>query len=781
MSAATSTCKLLFQPNRCISYPIRLRGRLSCLLLFAILVSTALKAQNGPDLSAGIDQVTFNQGQLDADLVLQMIATKQGEVKSEIAKRLILNQFECGSFTLYNYARKNVDLLLSNTEKEVVRKELLRNSADLLLVYGLAEFYLAELAGKKNKLPYEPFLNAMILLSDKQHRSTIETRFQYGVQLSCSHSSKSPILRPKIESIRDKRLQKGNCRSIPRIADNVTFSVSKLGANISPQSYLTQIAYLPLFANSYASRSERKRKIIGDCGRISPMHIFIDLVYDICRNEERIQQAGFFTNEDVIDTEYQVRNRYRALQQENLRLYNDIGSVRKEIKQMVRGLFTHFFTLKNMSDAGFHRINNSSLSKYDALLKAPPLPLDSLLSSTQRTLVELPLNKYVTQITNEERATLKTIQEFFTSENYVRQNSEDKAYELKHHILPEVASLNAANQGIFKGLYDTLKGVQIHLEKIALDRLKNDSSFQILDVHNQLTETTIDSLRKDPTLQSIGFKVDLKKISLDSIKRDSTLLSLNVNTEYYVELLIALNNEVNIEYYIPLVDVLNNLSKASSYDKMIRFLTDVGKTYGNHASQRIMHFLASGYDKYTLLDEDNNVLKFDVESMATDLYDTYGANSKYRLSFYLSVGANQAIHLDGGDYRINEGLTLDASQFSFLSEKIGFKWSWIDFNRRRLYNKKNKPSYSNIRSLQRKPIVSDIHTIVYGSGLLYQIEGLSTESDFQSALVGASMGISFFNNLDLNVGYAVPLNSDAERLFGANSAVGYLWIPEYRF
>ena len=49
--------------------------------------------------------------------------------------------------------------------------------------------------------------------------------------------------------------------------------------------------------------------------------------------------------------------------------------------------------------------------------------------------------------------------------------------------------------------------------------------------------------------------------------------------------------------------------------------------------------------------------------------------------------------------------------------------------------------------------------ITYTSGLLYQIEALNTENDFNFSSLGVGLGVTFFNNLDFNISYAGQINN----------------------
>jgi len=77
-------------------------------LLALLLVTKLTIAQNvigPPSLSLGTDEVLFQKGVLDVELIGEIIAEKQDEIKKELAKRLILDgKLSQGPYLTYNYA-----------------------------------------------------------------------------------------------------------------------------------------------------------------------------------------------------------------------------------------------------------------------------------------------------------------------------------------------------------------------------------------------------------------------------------------------------------------------------------------------------------------------------------------------------------------------------------------------------------------------------------------------------------------------------------------------------
>ncbi|NJO89777.1 MAG: hypothetical protein HC831_13130 [Chloroflexia bacterium] len=87
---------------------------------------------------------------MNYERLIEIIATKKGEIKSELAKRLILDKFNNSNFAIYNYVRQNIEMLLTDADYKVKSQLILKTSAELVMVYSFAEFFLQELTRKKS-------------------------------------------------------------------------------------------------------------------------------------------------------------------------------------------------------------------------------------------------------------------------------------------------------------------------------------------------------------------------------------------------------------------------------------------------------------------------------------------------------------------------------------------------------------------------------------------------------------------------------------------------------
>lgn len=116
------------------------------LVILVVLVSFARISYSQdfttPSLSVGVGKVLYEKGSLDAELIAEIIATKQDEVKRELMKRWVLKSVTGGSYIMKHFISQNMEVLLSDASAETKKKEMLKNAAELALVVGFAEYYM---------------------------------------------------------------------------------------------------------------------------------------------------------------------------------------------------------------------------------------------------------------------------------------------------------------------------------------------------------------------------------------------------------------------------------------------------------------------------------------------------------------------------------------------------------------------------------------------------------------------------------------------------------------
>lgn len=682
-------------------------------ILFSFLVIAECLSQTGPNLTVGVSEVLYNKGKLDSEIIAEIVATKRGEIKAELAKRLILDKFQCSSFATYYYVQKTLNLLLDETNKEVISKGLLENSAEMLMVYGFAEFYLRELSKRKDQLePYEKaFLKEMGLWATYENRKQIQKYF--GTQF---------------EGLDDQRPMTGK-GSVPSKSDK--------GTAVDDILSMDKISYLPLFSNSSKYFGEQRNKCID----IAPVHILMDMVFEILKTNPQVREAGFFKNFPITREMYASQNKFYRIRnkgaegqpQFNERIGNHIigktddhndSLIYKSINNRVTLIFSFFNTLQSLQkkiekkedalglDAGMMTKLKKELKQFDIFRYQAKFRTE--IDSLQRLILNTSFNIDKTQLANltDEQDDLILSLKVFTdnlSRDYIYdvKNLESSRLYLENKLIPRLTVLNSASFASYKKII-----------------------------------VRLDTLSKYIRLR--GLQGVLNRI--DAVKRTKETDTLaHSKTEYYTT-----DNRNFFEYfklYFEIVSVINNLDQIKSYDKTFKFLLDITGTFGNEKTQQVASLITSAYDKYTVLNSEENKLTLDVESMAVDLFNRYGDNNSRMVGMYFSVGINYAYNFKKSEYVVQE-VTMP-SKFSFVSEKIGVVVKLFDNNRRYSFGK-----------MTYKPIINNVHALGYLSGLLYQIDFLNSNDEFKTPIYGAGLGVTSFNGLDLNLTYAVPFETN---------------------
>lgn len=164
-------------------------------------------------------------------------------------------------------------------------------------------------------------------------------------------------------------------------------------------------------------------------------------------------------------------------------------------------------------------------------------------------------------------------------------------------------------------------------------------------------------------------------------------------------------------------------------------------------------------------DEDELSVVFEVDNFLMAFNDlTY--NKFKPLEFHFTLGANY-LSLTS---KLNLG-NEQVSSLSFMSEKIGLKLKLWDWEYTHSFEPGEKYDYYGLTFIRnyapRVPTISNIHILAYGSGILYNLVNTGTAEGFNNPLVGAGIGITFFNNLDLNFTYGTFVLQD-EKIFSAD-------------
>lgn len=300
-----------------------------------------------------------------------------------------------------------------------------------------------------------------------------------------------------------------------------------------------------------------------------------------------------------------------------------------------------------------------------------------------------------------------------------------------------------------------------------LNYFKNNKNYTITDI-NYLENELL------PQLVGIKFSdvkenKDIYDFLIKNIKNLTPLLKINILVNKKLDKLTIKYDEKLISLF-EFIGNLDKLDKAQTYTSIVDLIKknseDITKILPDGAFKDSYALFINGIKKYTLIntDKEKQYVEIDVVSFLDDMQQHYQRNNPSIFSLYLSIGLNQNMFINKFQFT-DSSETLNS--IGFASEKIGVKWKILDFKRFRGYENAIK---SDIYLNKRAPFINEFYTSIYGSGLLYSLANTATNENFNFPHVGASLGLRFYNALDLNLMIGLPFVKDQK--FGNNGFIG---------
>lgn len=192
---------------------------------------------------------------------------------------------------------------------------------------------------------------------------------------------------------------------------------------------------------------------------------------------------------------------------------------------------------------------------------------------------------------------------------------------------------------------------------------------------------------------------------------------------------------------------------------------------GNSFLSRIGE-LINKYVIYVSFDGDEEMVfksfKIDVEaiilSFESEFYDKEITSLKKNfigIKPFFIIGLNYGSFTGSNTTILNNENNGTITDLAYVGEKIGLKFVLFDFD----YTHSQKPmqwykyrgKYRRWLEPTKDPLIDDVYLSIYGSGILYNVVDLKSQDNFDFAVVGIGGGVTFFNNLELNISYSVPV------------------------
>ncbi len=711
-------------------------GLCSHLLMFAQIAS----------LYAGLSGIVAKKSEVDVELLTQIIVDKQQEVKKEFARRTILNEVNKGSYAFSSFANQSFDILFNTTNKTAASRKLIESSANLALSYGFAEFYLqASRRLLKNKDLADVFLAAdttIVSLSEKQkwllYLSVIDSTTKQVAWDGKNLASIAPktILNEYLELSRAKHISK--TEQINRKAIDSS-SIDGLVAMVNDSVIYKQILseypeMLTVVYSQYNKMMPGSNSNIYMLDKLKPDDsksqyalnvLLIDLFFDVLLNTEQVAGLGFYTSESSVNyRQYQLGNKY--INYTNANPNTALTAALKKLYARVLGEVHLLFKTYTL----IHDIAQKELSISQMLKLYAPYHNDTSFDKACNEILGLQANlsKFNT-----------TVKGSFSLDSLILETNE---------------------------LFTRIKQISFDITS-----LKKDSS-QFIASGYKNDDLLYFSRKAYPTITKLSFVlngVDKSYVNyLDTVYRYLLYTNINyLNSQLMKQNSALAYQKVNaFSDFVSLLTNLNDLDKASSYEAILNIIQNAGAIYGNPSQVKAINCFVNNIEKYTTINTQKNEIYVDVESIILAIYNRYANQENHRLDFYFSLGLNQSFSLGSGF----KNIALDTlNTLGFAAEKIGLKLKLINFKNIRSYEPgeeapiifcvKKKIKDGEVRS--RVPIVSDIHALLFGSGLLYNIVNTKTSTQFSSYLLGFGLGVSLYNGLDAHICVNYPLGVDA--------------------
>lgn len=625
---------------------------------FLLLTSFVLTAQDNniehqtPTLQLGLNGLSFAKGDLDAQLIMEIIAEKQSEVKLKIVQNMFLKNLKNSGGTVYNYGSNLLKVMVEEQNQEIRTRLVLENTVNLVFAYSFAE-YIRNL--KDN--------NINIILKDLYINALDSTNKRIKIKEHC-------ILRWR--AVQD----------------------------ITPDDTLRDEFYA----------------------------LLLDISSEVIRNNSRLKELGLMRIS--YSTSYEYLNKYKILENNYLgnkktksiedttkwecakELYDLMEKKLDTITSYV-GVLNHF--AKNQSfDQDIFLPNKSIKTTYDTILNK------SINKEIKNTITKISNNWH---LENDSVSSI-AIKELYYCNELITRIQKNYSIDSKSQKLSDIIFL--LNNKVIPLLQKNLKYNPDLFEKITE------------------IEGTVDVLAQN------------------FLKSDSTTFKNNKSEQ--------------IQGFIKLVSTLYEFDKAPTYSDYLNLLSDIDNLFTNQEIKTALSSLNSYVKNNVVINKDVNgkeVIDFNIESFLQKL-STTSSDRIRRFQFHFTVGANNVFFLN--ELNFSDGTKINNN--SFISEKIGIKFKII--NQGAWTPKNIGESYGSIgfryikTTPPKEPLVSNIHLLVYGSGILYNITTTSTNKNFNYPIVGSGFGLTFYNALDVNLTIGLPLQSGLN--FKQNFAISRSFI-----
>ena len=658
------------------------------ILCFLSFISSQLFAQSdletkAPTLQIGLDGFSFTKGSLDAQLIMEIVAEKQREIKVKSVQNVYLTKVHGAGGAVYTFTDNIVRELLFEPDANVRTKKILENTVNLVFVSNFLNFYLNTLP--KGSQERRDFARLAKLYNKELDQDELE----YKERLSVSD-----------------------------------LSVRKRTHNYFADENATKLIAILFDISSKAVREDPKLKRLGLMQiAYSESYQYLNLFDKLIR--EKTSMNVFVHQNDAVTI--------GSLSNETVEMAEAVlSSMQKTLRTYTRHVGTVSYLLGQKS------------FRFDEGTVVNTVKSDSMDRSNERIALDLSVLK--DSVLN----LIKTLESGLDkSSGALRMQSSGFA-------------VLEAKDTLLKKEINQLVRMYFYLDK-AENAMTNQGNTSLIlpDILYTFYNEFIPILKRQAYRNSSYVEVISLYYELCELMYQR-LLQEN-------EILQRFNDEVPA--FLMLVSQVYQFDRFSTLAQYMSFVDDLATYFPDDNIRNALGSIISFVKDYTLIEkaeDDREIITFNIESYLYRLQSIKPFKMK-RVEFLFTVGVNSAVF--NNTLSLAEGVS--TKNLSFIGEKIGVKYKMYDFNFRMARNPGetyranawyspfwNTHNYVKV-SPPREPAISNIHLLAYGSGMLYNLVNTKTEREFNMPLIGVGVGITFYNGLDLNLTYGVPIIPDA--------------------
>lgn len=757
---------------------------LSCIIVFIFCFAFAPAfTQSGPTLQAGLNGITFTRGNLDAELIAEIIAEKQNELKTRLIKSMLLKSLGVDNGLFYTYIDNTIDIIANEKDEKTRVKNLLENTVNLAFVVAYTEYYLYTLKDSTPQIQHLRKLAFSYGIDSNKIRPGV------GLQDIVKVDFKKNGEKIQIEQNLDKDMRNQFVGVLLDIVAEAVKKNSKLKTiGLLRTSYLqNQNATNAYYALTNETPGDGLEEVKDENNDFEKRYVALEKI---------IADKDFISLSDSVLADLIAAN-YSAVASERVAIEKNYKKLQTAYANLLALLETNprYSALR----AAFYFNQNYEIRRFKSR------QIDSLFI-TNYGINPSTVNSAITNDTN----AYKAWSSFYRTLDI----------EYKFNLFKEIFNRKPAADSIVADVGNNLNTLLKYygmIKTLASKGTNLDTVWKVLKANYQCGNdstlfsrivATTDSARNDMhNLATLG-KEDLdafnnvnnfiEKLRLveanryeylaeyESIIKHSLVRLSKYSQEYvvlqglmyqrllcYVTQAEADLNAIGLDLnnsFVNLLVSINEFDKPETFQKFLNQLSDAGDVFSNEKMRssinRVITFVRS-YIQVAENQANQPTVTIDVEGFITSLQRlNYNKFSPWQMHF--TVGTNAAAF--NRPLALSDGTTLN--NYSFVGEKIGVKYKvWngaylSSFSRGETFTywRKGIPFFGKTTYVRTappsEPVVSNVHLLAYGSGILYNLVNTGTTDNFNSPLVAVGLGATFYNGLDINLSFGTPILSN---------------------